>query len=456
MRINREFEREISIADLFFDILYHWRHILVAALIGAVALGVLQYSTITSANRAGKKLKEEQQYEVDLQNYQESLRNTENSINAYSNLLDEQNEYLRESIYINLDSQKEWFASKTYYIKMDPSELEALPENSQEDPADYVAMAYVSSLAGGLDADEMKTLMGTDNKAYIDELVKAKSDIESNTVTLQIFGTDQESVARQIAYFDSRMQGVVNQSAQAVGAHTLSVVGEDLGTRVDRDLASRKDEITRKIADWQKILKTLRQDLMVLIDQKEPQKPGNHIARYVVIGFIIGALLVVGIRVLKYMLGDEIHSENDMRKSLGIPVFGKLKKSRARRSNRGLDKLFEKWEFHKANIDQDKAYEGIGTLMKERYAGKRVLLLGTIPEASVQTVCDNLRKSLAGVCEITARGDMPNNASAIAEARQADAVILVEERYVSRLRDIFRTAELLQIDEAEVKGCVII
>ena len=456
MQINREYEREISIADVIFDVLYHWRPILIAALIGAVALAALQYHTIASAHREGKLLKEEMQYEIDLQDYQDSLRNVENSIKTYTNLLEEQNEYLRESIYINLDSQNEWFANKTYFVKIDPSELAALPENSKEDPSDYVIDAYASFIKGGLDSAEMKEVMGTDNKAYIDELVMVATNTVSNTVLLQIVGKDQESVEKQIAYFDNRMQGVARESAQAVGKHALAVVSQDMGTRLDRDLASRKDEVNRNITEWQTMLKDQRQTKLELIDQKEPKQPGNRILRFAVIGFILGAALVMGIRALKYVLGDQIHSESDMQKALGIPVFGKLAKFRARRSGKGIDKLFEKWEFRKANTDAGVVYDNISALLREQYAGSRVLLLGTVPETSVKAVRDNLQKRLSGVCEIAARGGMPDNPDAIMDARQADAVILVEEKYASRMRDVIRAAELLQIDGANVKGCVII
>ena len=145
MRINRDYEQEINIRDMFFDLAYRWRSILAAALIGAVALGVFQYTYLAVIHGQGKITKEERQFQIDLQNYQDSMRNAQSSIRDYTKLISEQNEYLAESIYMSLDTQKEWFSSKTYYIRMDPSALEALPANSMEDPADYAAAVYVSN-----------------------------------------------------------------------------------------------------------------------------------------------------------------------------------------------------------------------------------------------------------------------------------------------------------------------
>ena len=39
MQLNKEYERVISVRDLFFHLLYRWRSILAAALIGALLLG---------------------------------------------------------------------------------------------------------------------------------------------------------------------------------------------------------------------------------------------------------------------------------------------------------------------------------------------------------------------------------------------------------------------------------
>lgn len=456
MRINRQYEREINIGDLFFDLLYHWRPILTAALIGAVVLGALQFATITVVHHQGKLLKEERQYEIDLQNYQDSLRNAQTGINAYANLLNEQNEYLRDSIYINLDSQKEWFASKTYYIKIDPEVLAAMPEKSTEDPADYVAEAYVSSLKGGLDPAEMKELMGTEDKVYVDELVTIEANNQANTVGLLILGSSEEAVDKQMAFFDGRMQEISKGGAQEVSAHTLSVVGEEMGTRLDKDLVERKGEINLNISEWQKSLTELRQTMTDLLDEEEPKKPGTHILRFAIVGFILGAFLVAAIRAVKYVLGDELHVKRELQDCLGLPVFGEFANHRAKRSDKGLDKLFDRWEFAHASTDETSICDGIAALLREQYAGKRILFAGTMDEASVQKVVGALQKRLMGVCELIVRGDMPYNAAAIADAKQADAVVLVEKKHVSRMGDIQRSAEMLEISKADVIGCVVI
>ena len=60
----------------------------------------------------------------------------------------------------------------------------------QEDPADYVAAVYVSTLKSGLNATEIEELLGTGRKEYIDELVNISADNATNTITVLVIGAD--------------------------------------------------------------------------------------------------------------------------------------------------------------------------------------------------------------------------------------------------------------------------
>lgn len=456
MQINKEYEQEIDLKDLFFDLLYHWRSILVAALIGAVLLGAFQFYRIESTHRAGEQTKEEKQFEIDLQDYKDSVKNTRLSIRTYNQLMKEKNDYLDESVYMSLDSQNEWVTYKRFYIKMDQAVLDALPESAQEDPADYVAAVYVSTLKTGLDEEAMQELLGTGKTEYINELVSVLADYASNTVTVQVIGKDAETIGRQLDYFVDRLSTYCAPKAQEIGAHTLTLVGEDTYSRTDADLSAKQDEINQKLVEWQEALKEQRETLNQLEEKEEPKAPGMHIKKFAAIGFILGAFLLAGIYFVKYIMGGKLHAASELSERYGLPVFGEYAKSRARRSGKGLDKLFEKWEFRHAVTDADIIDSGVSALLNERFVGKKLLLTGTVSDQRLNEFTARLTGKLGDSCEITARGDMPTNADAIAAVKDADAVILVEEKHHSAGRDIERTAELLGISEANVAGCVVI
>ena len=456
MQINKKFEREIALKDVFFDLAYHWRSLLVAALIGAVLLGAFQYYRIESTHRAGKQTKEEKQYEIDLQEYKDSIKNTRLSIKTYNQLIKEKNDYLDQSVYMTLDSQDVWAAYKRFYIKMDQSVLDALPEGIQEDPADYVAAAYTSTLNAGLDAAEMEELLGTGKKEYIDELLSVWSDMTGNTVTIKVIGKDAETVSKQLDYFVNRLETYCEPRAQAVGAHTLTLVSEDTYSITDADLSAKQDEINQQLVEWAESLKEQREALNALEEKEEPKAPGTHVIKFAAIGFLIGAFLLAGIYTAKYILESKLRFSRELSERYSLPVFGEFVKSRARRPGKGLDKLFEKWEFSRAVTDADTVTSGISALLSERFTGKKLLLTGTVSGQRLNEFADQLSKKLGGACEIVVQGNLPTNSDAIAEVKDADAVILVEEKHQSTNKGIERAVELLSISEADVAGCIVI
>ena len=456
MQINKDYEQEINLRDLFFHLCYRWRSILAAALIGAILLGAYQYYSIYKTHAEGKQTKEEKQYEIDLQNYQDSVKNARNNIRTYTKLIKEKNDYMDQSVYMSLDSQNEWLAYKRFYIKMDQSVLDALPESAQEDPADYVAAVYTSTLKSGLDAEEMEALLGTGKKEYIDELVSVWADGPSNTITVQVIGESEEKVSEQLDYFVDRLHTYSEPMAQEVGAHTLSLVNEDCLSRTDSGLSAKQDEINQQVIGWQESLKEERETLNELEEEEEPKAPGMHLLRFGAIGFILGTFLLAAIYAVRYVVGGKLHDGSEIAERYGLPVYGEFARSRARHPGKGLDKLFEKWEFKHAIIDAKVVEGSISTLLCERFSDKKLLLTGTCAQEKLDALGDSLNRQSPGAIAIAAQGSLPVNANAVAAAKNADAVILVEEKYASRNADIERAAELLNIADANVVGSIIL
>ena len=454
MQINKNYVQEIDLKDLFFQLLYCWRSILVAALIGAVLMGSYRVLSIELTHREGKKTKEEKQYEVDLQEFRDKLRNARSGVRTYTNLINEKNEYLDNSVYMKLDAQDEWFAFKRYYIQVDQAVLDALPQAIQEDPADRVASAYSSTLKNGLDPEEMEALLGTGKREYIDELVDVGGDAGSNTLTLSVIGASEEDVLRQLAYFDDRLNTVCTPKAQVVAAHTLTLLDEDVRSRIDGGLSAKQDEINKQILEWQEALKEQREALNEIEDKKEP-KLGRGIGKFSVIGFLLGALLLAGIHTAKYVMGGRLHYGSELTDRFSLSVYGEFTKSRARHPGKGLDKLFEKWEFKHASSDAV-VLDEIVALLRERHGGKRVLLTGTVSEDKLLNLSQKLQPGLEGAVLLDTQGDILTNSAAIAGASRADVVVMVEEKHVSVMKGIEREADLLIMGSANVAGCVVI
>ena len=58
--------------------------------------------------------------------------------------------------------------------------------------------------------------------------------------------------------------------------------------------------------------------------------------------------------------------------------------------------------------------------------------------------------------ELVFEPDYLHNSEAVAASRDLDSVLLVEEKYRSRVRDLNRMAGMLEIEEANVVGAVLL
>ena len=97
-----------------------------------------------------------------------------------------------------------------------------------------------------------------------------------------------------------------------MAAHTLTLMDEDVRSRIDGNLSARQDEINQQILEWQEELKKQRETLNDLEDKEEPGRPVG-IKKFAAIGFIIGAFLLAAIYAVKYIIGGRLHSASERR-----------------------------------------------------------------------------------------------------------------------------------------------
>ena len=456
MQVNRNYEPEIDLRDLFFHILYKWRSMIIGAMIGALLLGTFQFIRITLIHREGKLTLEEKQYEIDLQEYYDSIENCKLNIETYQKMISEKKEYKDNSVYFSFDSQNEWVAWKRYYIQMDQAVLDALPESSTEDPADHVSALYISLLRNGLDEEEMFSLLGTGKIEYISELVDIWSDNASNTLTVQVIGNDREKVLQQLDYFVQRMEGYCFERAQIVGKHTLTCVNEDVRTRVDGELSEKQNEFNKTIKAYQDAVRDNQEVLNELEEGEEPVRPGAHIVKYAVIGFILAAFLLAVVYASHYIMESKVRSSSELTNRYGIPVYAELVHTRARNSGRGFDGLLEAFENKNKKTDNEMIIGNLEALMVEKHGGQAVLLTGSLSASKYEQLYQRLKKDIGNTVDIRMKADFLVDSRVFSDIKKVESVILVEEKHVSCLRDLDREGSILDILNVNVIGCILL
>ena len=455
MHKNPEYVFEVSLKGLFFSMLFRWRSILITALIGAALLGTYQYLNLESVHQQGKRTEEERQFEIDYQTYHTSLETYQNDIETYTKLIAARKEYRDNSPYLQLDPQNICTAERRYYVEVDQSVLDAMPSGSTIDPADYILSVYAAAMREQLDDAELEDVFGTANISYVDELASVISNAEDNTIVVTARGGSKEAAEKELAYIAARIDLLCDGKAQEVNRHQLIQVNENVTVSADNELLTTKNQIKTDIANYQKTLDAAIKGLNDLEIEEEPEAPGNHIKKMAAIGFMLGAFFLAGIYAVQYLLNGKLTDGEALSEQYGVPVFGEYYRTEARRPGKAPDKWFVSLERGKTTPDDDSVTAHIAALIRERAADGDILLVSTEKEEALLQFKNCLLQKLGGR-GISCCADFLNNADAVPAASKAEAVILVETKNASYLKNIDRMAELLITCEAKVIGAIVL
>ena len=189
---------------------------------------------------------------------------------------------------------------------------------------------------------------------------------------------------------------------------------------------------------------------------KEPEFPKNNIIKTILkntlIGFVAGGILSIVFYMFSYVLSGKLHTAMEMETGFSLPVYGDY----VSHQTKGLfSRLFNKWEFHGANADDAAISKSICSLLHETCAGKKLVLLGTVSENLLSRLQTSLQELVEDDITISIVPDFLNNSNGIVDAKKADAIVLVEKKQYSKIKEIDRIISVLSIMRANVIGCII-
>ena len=455
MQINNHYEPEIRLKDVFFEILYHWRSILIAAIVGALLLGGYQYYSIWSIHNKGLKTDEEQQYEYAMKDYELNLKTSKEALRVNRTLLQQIQDYMTKSVLYNMDASSLMREERAFAVTL-KQEGNAIPANSFQDPVDYVMASYSSSLFNGVDPDKMLALLGTNEKRYMSELVRIGVNTDTNIMTIVIYGDSQEKLKEIGAFFVNHLLTVCAKPIQALYPHELVQISNTINVGPSDSVQQTWSKNATDMANYKEAISEAEAAIYDLEKQGDPVMPGKHIGRMAAIGFVVFAFLTVLLWSVRYLTGGRLHDGKEMTQRYGLFVYAEADHSRARRPGKGIDALIEKWEFGKKRVGVDQACHQATTLLAGAVSCSTLVLVGTRASKGFDQLKKTLEANLKGDArQIVAVADFLQSEQAGRLPEGAD-LLIVEEKYESRTDQIRREAEILSMQRANVLGSVIL
>lgn len=454
MRFDKDYVREISFRDLFFHLLYRWRSILAAALIGAVLLG--GYVFVSNLSRAAEKTDPVTVQTIEPTTEESAPESTEVNERLYKLLLDETTDYCNRSILMRVDPYAVWKASAVYtVIPEEDSRAETTGENS---PETLVATAYPWMVFNGMDMKRLAEIYGETEPKYIREAVSTSYISGSGSFSIETIGLTEEMAVESLAYFDELIMNEVQGDLQRVCKHSVVRISDFVWQIYHQTALNRQNDVLKNYTTYFKAVypngKPEDNGAASPVQSVKTKKP--KIRRFALIGFIAGAFFMICLYGVLYMLSRKLRKARELTDQFGVPVYGQLNHTRARCPGKGPDGLIEKWEFRKTKTERDAVLENTCVLVRENGGEGGVLLTGTLPTERMQALADGMKERLGDTVPLTVEGSFLKNPRVIAEAANASAVIIAEEQYASDLDEIRRMLELLKIGKTPASGAIVI
>ena len=452
MEPNSTYDQEIDLKDLMFAVLYKWRPVVIAAVVIGLLLGGFKaFSTYKSQNDPTVITEKEADYQKDLEIYEKNKSTGEREIDNLLNDITEQQMYLEKSVRMNMSPYDVWEAKIDLFVKTD---YVIMPDMVYQnvDYTDTILQAYQSALTNTEFLQKVAKKVGTEPR-YLKELIDIQ--VDQKILSVKVNYTDEKSVKEIMQYVLSGVDDAKAKIEETIGAHTISVVDESVGSKVDLELADAQKEESTRLVDLNTSLEE-KQD--ALDELQEPKKIVDSTSaaaksgiKYGILGAVLGAFMAIFFVCVAFLMTDGIYAAKDLRNRYKLRVLGALPAKKAG----GIDASLRKME-GRASEEDDKTYGLIAANVRSFMgdAGK-ILVAGCASADAFNRVAEKLVAEL-GDCQVVKGGNLLEDAEALEKLSDADAVVFVEECKVSKYSQVELELEKAKDLQKEVLGCVVL
>ena len=501
-------EREISLVDLFFEILLRWRMFIVWALCGAVLLGSFSYIKTRKAADAQAAQVEEakrQLAEGDIQEEPtevnsalleetaerltaEQRRNVE-AVAGYEKWLTSQ----EGSALLKIDVNNVQQAEIIFYISAESSEqsysIEAVYEDiiSSGEMVQYMVdqfgmPPYISDLISLQARKLLQTTYGV-QKSVIEQL---PTDIFS----VRVIHYDEQTCSDLAQAVIDFVENKHDELADKLGEHELTVVNVSHAVVYDSSLANAQQQLLNSMAnaqdsvikrkkeftsqEWQyydvlvngKITGTTSVDTVQLtpadiVKRGVTVTPGVSL-KYVLLGMILAVFAYAFYVFLRFILNTKIRATDNLQQLCGIPQLGLIPAQKEKSKRFGfVDSFIESLRSrNKRKFTQEEAVGLASVAVKmatERIEDKSVYLLGCDLKGQALTVCEQIQKGLDkdGI-QAVVLNNVLYDASAMDSLKNARGAVLVEKVGSTLYAEIEQELELLKRENIQILGGVLV
>ena len=455
---------EIDLVALMVTLLHKLKPILLTAVVCAVIAGglagvkILRGGAVSAEDQVAyeEALAEYQQkekdYEFAVQQYELTAKSNEDAQSSVQEALKQAQDYAEKSLLKNLDVYNVWTAQADLYID---SGYKIQPGSAYQnvDPTGALLAAYQKQLVSGDSMNAAADAVGVDVR-YLKgvvtvELSQNDSGEYNGVMTLQAYAADQQTAEKILNALLGRLDLIHDKAAAAVCSHSVRVIDQSVTQGVSTELQSARQALDDNLASAKSTWESA----------EEPALDGgaaSSVAKYLLIGFLLGAVLACGVVVVKFLLDGMVYSASELNRSTGLPVLGALASDRTKKAGKLDAKLYQMEGRPDGSADAEMLCLMAQTIRNRAPEAKNILVTGDLPADQLEALAAALQATepLRGQ-SVTAAESILKAAATVPHVVAADAIVLAADCTVTRTDAVREQNEKIVRLGKQILGCIV-
>lgn len=505
---NKEMrEREISLIDLFAEILLHWRGMLLSALLGAVLLGAFGYMRSMQSAKVQNRMLEEQRYaaeqqkemtEEELENIWETNRVLmENRLNetqlasvntalVYKECYEEKLNYQENSPLMQLDSFHVQRTDLTFLIQTDAN-------NDAYMIKDIYSDLLISASLYGYVQEQCNLEIGVDELIFLktsgDGVLKKPNlnvqvvqENESNVLSVKIINSDADTCRAMADAVESYIQKQCQELEDAIGKHKVVLLNRSQGDVSDPDVADLQKTCASDLYSMQSVLNVLTASFSAeqleyynfMLEARQNSNEQESFAgnatvwatpslsvKYIVLGVILFAFAYVAMVFVTYIFNNKIRSTDNFQGLYSIPQLGTVTVSDRKRFLGVIDRWILQLRYHNQRRFTPEESVNLAIVAVKMEAKKRnlrrIYLVGCNLSGTAGQVCERIKTALEEEqIEVISLNNVLYDAEAMGKLENAEAAVLVETSGATLYDEIVQEMQLLTRQNIIILGGIVV
>lgn len=451
---NRTEDQVIYPKDMLFAALYRWKTVVVAALILGLLLGgfaaIRNFGGITEEAKALNQ----KQYEQELLAYQQEVAYLEGEVQSLEKSVQEQLEYMENSLYLGLDPYNIYRATVTFYLETD---YQILPDMSYQnmDKTGVLLTAYEAMLRKDTVVKALAEAIGTEPR-YVQELYEVSVSVDACILTVSLCHSEELGAQSLQAELLSQLQKIGANLQSNVGEHSLKLLEQNINLTVDTSVLTHLENNKIYLKNLRDSLKEKKEALTAVAAPVSAELSGNAALKKTILlaalGTVAGAALVVVWAWLAHAVSTKVYSARVLRSRTNVKLLGCMALQTPKNP---IDRKLRAWEGREISPVQERA-EVLALDVAQRCGDvKKLLITGDGDAEAWLPLIQALNKALPGVV-VSSCGSILRSAHAVGALVSADAVLLVEQCGCSLYGNVADELAMVRDYEVKLLGCILL